>query len=266
MIFCNFAIIKTITAMKTIRVFVIIGLVLFTQAFSYAYDFISEGLAYNILKDGTLSVTYKNPKVENTNADGGYSGDIVIPAKVTYKNHVYNVSEIGYKAFYNCGNIKSLEIPEGIKRIDFLGIGPNTLESIFIPASVSELIPGFAYQNKYLKSIIVSTNNKHYTSYNNCIYNKRKTRLIMVAPTIRKYTFPPTVNIVEDFAFSCVSLDKLTIPKTVTTIGGCAFSYIDRINIIDNKTSLKKLPGSKDYRIHEPLPFWAIQPSVFGSE
>ncbi len=239
------------------RIIFIFFFCLLIQTSTYAYDFMSGGLAYNILKDGTVSVTSKNPKKKNTFVDGGYSGKIVVPSSVKYKGSTYKVSEIGERAFYHCEKLFSVNLPEGIRKIGDMSLSYcNSLKKIYIPSTVSKIVPGFTFATKNLNIIEVSPKNKYYTSKNNCIYNKQMTRLLLVSPKTRKYTFPSSVKIVDDYAFNCVKMAKLVIPKTLTTIGGRAFYFCD-IKKIDNKASLKHLPGSENYNRNLELPYWA---------
>ena len=57
-----------------------------------AYDFMVDGLYYNINEDGT-SVTVKE-------CVSGYTGGIVIPTNVTYNGSTYSVTSIGEYAFF----------------------------------------------------------------------------------------------------------------------------------------------------------------------
>lgn len=65
-----------------------------------AYEFTVDGIYYNVesLTDLTCSVT---------SGDESYTGDIVIPDKVTYKNKTLTVTEIGYGAFEGCSGLTS---------------------------------------------------------------------------------------------------------------------------------------------------------------
>ena len=77
---------------------------------SYAYDFEVDGIYYNI--DGnSVSVTCRD------NSYNSYSGDVVIPATVTYNDVVYNVTSIGSEAFYYCSGLTSVTIPQGVTSI-----------------------------------------------------------------------------------------------------------------------------------------------------
>lgn len=80
------------------------------HADSFAYDFIVNGLAYNIKKDGTVALTYKNPDLTYTSGDGGYVGNVVIPKTVKYKNRTYRVTEIGERTFSYCHKVTSVKI------------------------------------------------------------------------------------------------------------------------------------------------------------
>lgn len=229
---------------------------------SFAYDFIVNGLAYNIKKDGIVAVTMKNKYNVDRGMDGGYSGNIVIPTSVEYKNHLYKVTEIGERAFAWCDGVKSVKIPEGIKKIDNQGVGClKNITSIHIPASVVELVPGCFMRNSKLKKVTVSAANKNYCVVNNCIYNKKKTQLLLVPPTIHKYIFPSSVTTVLDWAFTHVKLKILKIPKTLKYVGGNSFTLMKATPTIINETTLQLYPGTKNKR----LPFWGYQPCTVHS-
>ena len=134
--------------------------------------------------------------IQNERMDGGYYGNIVIPRTVKYKNRTYRVTEIGERAFCYCDRVKSVKIPEGITRIGYLGVGYlKNIRSLYIPSSVKVLEAGCFAFNYGLSKVTVSKANKYYCSLNNCIYNKKKTALVLVCPKNRSYTFPSTVPI-----------------------------------------------------------------------
>lgn len=217
---------------------ILIFLFPFFVAESFAYDFMEKGLAYNIKKDGTLALTYKNPKVQKEFRDaarardfkkldtlkwwkGGYAGSLIIPATVKHKGRTYKVTEIGDSACISCYELTSVKIPEGIKRIGYAAFYSAHITSINIPASVIYLKPGCIQLCKRLAKVTVSPANKKYCSVNNCIYNKKKTELFLVSTSVRNYTVPASVTTLLDYAFSCTKrMNKLFIPKTVKYVGG----------------------------------------------
>lgn len=100
-----------------------------------AYDFMVDGLCYNISEDSTtVSVTYENsssPRYSNL------SGDIVIPERVTYNGKTYWVIEIGGYAFQNCNDLISVSIPNTVIEIGVAAFANcKLLTSITIPASI----------------------------------------------------------------------------------------------------------------------------------
>lgn len=74
-----------------------------------AYDFTVDGIYYNImlLDDLTCGVTF---------GDGGYSGDFVIPEKVTYDSKTFTVVTIIDYAF-NGSTMTSVTIPNSVTSI-----------------------------------------------------------------------------------------------------------------------------------------------------
>ena len=225
-----------------------------------AYDFIKDGIAYNILEDGTLSVTHKQPEgweMPDIDQSLSYTGNIEIPAFVIHEGKKYKVSKIGAYAFYDCKSLESVKIPEGIENLGFFAISYNdNITSLHIPSSVLKLTPGFLYRCPNLSELTVSPDNKNYISEGNVIYNKDMTQVILVSPKLRVYEFPPTVKSVVDYAFNFSSIKRLIIPETLTHIGGRSFVTTMIGDIVCNK-KLEHLPGSRKWSRTGDLPLWA---------
>lgn len=108
-----------------------------------AYDFMVDGLAYNVVSfpDLTCEVTY---------SDTEYSGDIVIPSTVTYQGRTLTVIRIRGNyfekgAFYECSALTSVEIPNSVTTIgEYAFYGCSSLGSVEIPNSVTT-IDGMAF-------------------------------------------------------------------------------------------------------------------------
>lgn len=228
------------------------------HADSFAYDFIVNGLAYNIKKDGTVALTYKNPDLTYTSGDGGYVGNVVIPKTVKYKNRTYRVTEIGERTFSYCHKVTFVKIPEGIRKIGWFAFGQLiNVSSIHIPSTVKEIAQGAFQVLLKLKRLTVSPANKYYCSEGNCIYNKKKTVLVFVAQVNKVLTIPSSVTTILDDAFSGnTKMKKLVVPKSVKYAGRAAFSSMNA-TYVENRASMKDLPGSSKYG-HRPL--WTYQP------
>ena len=71
---------------------------------------------YNYTNDGTeLAVTYRGSSYYAY--ENEYSGNVVIPKKVTYMSITRKVTSIGYRAFMDCSGLTSITIPNSVKSI-----------------------------------------------------------------------------------------------------------------------------------------------------
>ena len=80
------------------------ALALFAAASTWAYDFKSGDLYYNITDEDakTVAVTYEYYYEWNSNNYSSLSGAITIPETVSYNSTTYSVTSIGDYAFQNC--------------------------------------------------------------------------------------------------------------------------------------------------------------------
>ena len=95
--------------------------------------------AYSVEVDG---IYYDISGTTATVTSGGvkYSGDIVIPEYITYKNSNYSVTSIGNSAFYYCESLTSVTIPNSVTSIgDWAFSGCSGLTSVAIPNSVTSI-------------------------------------------------------------------------------------------------------------------------------
>lgn len=111
----------------------LVALAAMVPATMSAYDFKEGGFYYDV-NGNEATVTYEIEDV------GSYSGDIVIPETVVHNGVEYAVTAIGYKAFANCHNMTSIEIPNTIVSIGHHAIRScEKLQSVVIPNSVVSL-------------------------------------------------------------------------------------------------------------------------------
>ena len=96
-----------------------------------------DGLYYNLYDTNLAEVTH-NPSVPTN--EGCYSGDIIIPASVSYKDINYDVTRVGETAFMYCFGLTSVVLPNSVT-----SIGKNAfqfctdLTSITIPDNVANI-------------------------------------------------------------------------------------------------------------------------------
>lgn len=187
---------------------------------------------YTILDDGTASVYRyygKNPIC-------------TIPEKLGGKT----VSTIGEMAFSLNSlitgiTIDEVKIPNTVKKIENAAFSFSEISKLHIPASVEEIgYVAFSVCGN-LKTITVDDNNKYFSVYNNCLYNKDKTEIILCAiGNSGSMKIADNCTTIDAGAFIyCVNLKSIDIPESVTTIGEGAFSVCTGIKelVIPNKVT-----------------------------
>ncbi len=200
-----------------------------------------DGICYILIEKGKVAEVTRN-------FNHSYSGDVIIPEKVSYGGSVYDVTSIGgdvsyngntymggafrgctgltsvtipnsvtsigYGAFYQCSGLTSVNIPESVT---FIGenafLGCSGLTSLTIPESATS-IGKYAFAGcSGLTSITIpsSWSSIGYGIFGDCT-------------GLTSITIPDNIYNIDDVAFSgCTGLTSITIPNSVNGIGNQAF-------------------------------------------
>ncbi len=249
----------------------------------FAHNFEVDGIYYNFNSDGTsVRTTFKGSTYNEV--AGEYTGNVEIPAKVTYSGKSYAVTEIGFETFRGCTGITSVVIPNSVTRINYSAFyGCTALKSISIPETVTYLgnevfrsctsltsltIPGNVeeigsnafYGCTGLKSMSIpqsvtsigsaafsGCSNLEYISLPNSI-TKIEDSLLSGCSKLTTVVLPNTITSIGDRSFECCSyLTKLMIPDSVTAIGANAFCYCSNLESIKLSENLKIIGGYAFY-------------------
>ena len=127
---------------------------------------------------------------------------------------------------------------------DYAFMGCTTLSSITIPEGVTEIGAAPFCEASSLTSIVVDLNNPHFDSRDNCnaIIETRTNQLVSGC---KRTIIPSSVTSVGEGAFyGCINLNSITIPSSVTSIGGAAFGHTNlyKLTIPESVTDIDRNP------------------------
>lgn len=194
---------------------------------------------------------------------GSYSGNIIIPDKITFQDVTYVIEALGYdsfsgshqlisvklpesirniegRAFEDCINLTSINFPKSLQRIENAAFFKcDQLKKVIIPENVEFISPNaFSYCSS-LQEISVVPKNKFYASKDGVLYDKTFKILIKVPDTKSEVNIPDTVEKFFPSTFeNCRFLSKIELPLSVKDIP--TFSF-------DNCKALK------EFNIHQNI-------------
>ena len=211
-----------------------------------------DGLKYSIYSSTNRTVSVKKGSTEPT-------GDIVIPATVTYNDNEYRVTRIDESAFSDCSNLASIIVSgsvtdignyafkgcSALKELIFsdgsgtLSLGRESffgapLETLYIGRDLRQNITTRAFA--YTKSLANVTISDNVTSIEGSIFSGCSNLTSITIPENSQLT-----SIGSSAFYGCSSLTSITIPENVTSIGSSAFTgcrSLTSITIPENVTSI----------------------------
>ncbi len=158
-----------------------------------------NGIYYNLVS--------KTKKAEVTKNPDKYTGKVVIPKTVTYKNVKYSVTSIGDCAFEFSG-LTSVTIPNSVTSIGECAFRYSDLTSVTIPNSVTSIGYNAFQECHELTSVTIP---------NSVISIGGQAFVLCTGLT--SVTIPNSVTSIGDYAFGdCTGLTSVTIPNSLTSI------------------------------------------------
>ena len=176
-----------------------------------------------------------------------YGGNISIPGQIEYGGITYSVYQIGSRAFYECADLKSVTLGEGIGYIDAYAFYncPN-LERITFSSTMESFDNGNPVFRRCPKLEIVTTPKTSesqlyyfYTHdgalYKHCYYSSDtgETEVLSWLPekTTGVFVIKDGVEAIDRYSLTFTGIDKIIIPESVKYIGSRFFN--------DSKTPLE---------------------------
>ena len=105
-----------------------------------------DGIYYALLNDvdKTVVMTFKGRNAYEYM--GEYSGDVVIPSTITYRNETYSVVSIGRRTFEDCNELVSVTIPSSVKTTDYSAFFYNNALNAIVMESAT---PPTIYESSF---------------------------------------------------------------------------------------------------------------------
>lgn len=181
----------------------------------FAYTYEGNTLIYTVQDDSNKIVSLERGCVPPDT-----SGDIKIPSEVSDGTDSYSVKIIGYWAFSS-----------------------QQITSVYIPASITDIVMYPFTMCEELKEIVVEKDNPNYSSSDGVLFDKEMAVLIEY-PRGKSggYEIPASVNSIYRGAFCyCNRLSSIVIPESVTLIDYSAFCACESLTSISLPQSLKKI-------------------------
>ena len=220
--------------------FIALAVMLPLSTFVSAQNFMSGGIGYHVLStvDHTVEVTGKESCTP-------YSGNINIPATVTYNGETYAVVALGEEAFSQA-SLSGIIIPSSVTQIKYgCFLFANCPSTINVPASVTD-IETLAFAAFNLNAINVDENNPNFMSMDKMLFSKDTTTLVECLKTKSgAVTLPQRTRHLAANAFAyCQNITGVTLPEGLESIGYWAFVDNQHLNNVVIPSSVTHIaPG-----------------------
>lgn len=207
--------------------------VLLFSKFMFSSNTQVDGIWY-ILDDtnNSATVTFRGDSYDDFEDE--YSGNIVVPSYVEYGGRKYKVLYVGMNAFRSCQSVTSIEIPEGVKRVeDGAFCWCYQIESVSFPSSLISIGENAFTLCKSLKHLEFSNSMEYIrkNAFSHC-------------ESLESIYIPATVRRIEDGAFcGCGQLKSIIVDK-----GNPFYDSRNNCNaIIETSTNTLIRGGEKSY-------------------
>jgi hypothetical protein len=236
------------------------------------YELQDGDFFYILSEDGTVTITGHTSVYKTHRDDGqpyyhpGGLTEVVIPAEIDGKL----VTAIASKAFYNCSEMKSVVLPEGLLSIGQSAFRNCGLESVRIPSTVAVIdyiafencqnlkevffaggetetvIENSAFADSGISSFFVDDNHPNLASCQGVLFDKKEKKLITYPAGNEQtsYTIPRGIRSIGEYAFYGSKLTHVDFPETLIQLDAYAFLKCKQLKKVLLPDSLQVLGSS----------------------
>ncbi len=181
------------------------------------YDFEVDGQYFKILSADDKTVAFSR------NTSAAYSGDIVIPASVTYDGVTYTVTEIYDQCWYGNSNVTSVTMPNTIVKMGYrVGHAANGMTSITLSPNITEIGEWAFRSNTKLTELTLPEELRAISTY-----------MVGYCSNITEMVIPDKVEYIGTQAFAgCSKMHKVTIGAAVDSIYEKAFYNLSKMDTL----------------------------------
>ncbi len=182
---------------------------------SYDCDYKVGGIYYDQTGDNTLAVTCRDKSYNS------YSGDVVIPEKVSFNGLSFTVTSIADNAFRDCEGLRSVHIPASVTKVGTRAFSHAGLDSITLPNSVKTL-GSLAFE--YCTHLVSARLGQQIRKINNGTFN--------YCTSLSRVVLPDSLKSIETMAFHRCALEQLYLPPHVVLIYEKAFGNCNKLTAV----------------------------------
>ena len=210
-----------------------------------------DGIYYNIANTEATVISGTNR----------YIGHIVLPESFTHNGSTYNVTAIGEQAFYQCGGLASIVIPNSVKTIGKEAFYfCSNLPSVTIPSSVTtigENAFAYCFNLKDLtlceglksigKSAFIYCNQLTSVTIPGSVTKLDNGNEFQSCSSLTTVTFSEGVSQISGYTFTdCSALSTVHLPSTLTYIGYRTFQNCTSLKTVYSLSTSAPSDGGYD--------------------
>lgn len=193
-----------------------------TSIIAYAYDFVVDGIAYDVVDFSASPKTCEVANIHTVGADDSrYSSSLIVPSVVSFNGVDYKVIGTGKECFYGA-YCPSVTLSEGLEYIGFKSFH-SYIKSVTLPQSITDISEYAFCDASDITEITVPS-----------AITKINTMTFAHCKKLVKVVLPNNIKSLENGAFYyCWELRDINIPTSCTLLDQSAFNTCKSLESID---------------------------------